>query len=903
MKPRLLVVTMLLAVLAAGFTDTDPVKNILEKLERLRSSYPQEKVHIHLDKPYYAIGDDIWFKAYVVNSERNQLSNNSKILYVELIDGKDAVKQSARLTLTDGLGWGNFHLSDSLGEGNYRIRAYTTWMRNFGEDFFFDKTITIGNVLSNDYITDVSYSFSKKGNAEKVVADIRYTDWEGKPVANREVNYDVQLEFRNMGKGKATTDRDGRIQLTFTNNQPWLLKTGEINTRLKINDKVEVNKSFPVKSTSNNATVQFFPEGGELVEGIRSRVAFKAVGADGLGINVSGYISDESNTKVANFSSQHAGMGVFGLTPQNGKSYKATVIYEDGSEKIYDLPKALNEGYVLSANNAHPENLMIEVSMSPSLAGNGQVTIVGHTNGVVSYVSKSKSDSSKKTTYNATVPKNRFSTGILHLTLFSSQNEPVSERLVFIDNSDQLDITVNGDPEYSKRQRSQLSLTVKDSKGQPQTGSFSVAVVDESKVPFDDIYENTILSNLLLSSDIKGYVEQPNYYFTNVDQKKISELDNLLLTQGWRRFTWKSILADAFPLLSFRPERDLSISGQVTDLKGKPVAGGKVTLLSSAGDVFVLDTITDSNGRFTFDNIYFADSTRFVVQARNAKDRKKVEIALDYIPPQLVTRSKNLPEVEVNVNRSILAYLKNSRKQFDELRKFGLATRSILLSEVKVVEKKPVVKESANLNGAGVADGVIRADQLENCFSLDQCLQGRVAGVVVKNGIAYATRNMYSSFTGLVPMQLILDGMYVEPTYLNMINPKDVETIEVLKSASNTAIYGLRGGGGVLIITTKRGKQNMGYSSYALGVASYHPKGIHKSREFYAPNYDDPEINTKIADLRTTVYWNPQVVTDQMGKAYFEYFNADGTGDYKVVVEGVDANGNIGRAVYRYKVK
>ncbi|HEY0898457.1 MAG TPA: TonB-dependent receptor, partial [Sphingobacteriaceae bacterium] len=301
MKRRFFVAAGLLIFLSvAGFIHADdPLQNMLNKLEKFRSEYPQEKVHLHLDKPYYAIGDNIWFKAYVVNGAKNQLSTLSKILYVELINEKDSVKQSARLQLRSGLAWGDFKLSDSLREGNYRIRAYTTWMRNFTEDYFFDKTITIGNALSNDYLTDVTYAFSKAGNAEKVTATIQYLDLEGKPVANKEMTYDVQLDFRNVAKGKTTTNAQGIAQLSFVNNQPWLLKSGKINTRVKINDKRIVAKTLPVKSTSTNVAVQFFPEGGDLVDGIRSRVAFKAVGADGLGVDIEGIITDEDKEKIA----------------------------------------------------------------------------------------------------------------------------------------------------------------------------------------------------------------------------------------------------------------------------------------------------------------------------------------------------------------------------------------------------------------------------------------------------------------------------------------------------------------------------------------------------------------------------------------------------------------------------
>lgn len=145
----LLLLPFIILIITLGFIQEDePLKKILSQIEKYRTEYPQEKVHLHMDKPYYAIGDNIWFKAYVVNAEKNELSALSKILYVDLINDKDSVKQSLKLPLTLGLAWGDFTLADSLKEGNYRIRAYTTWMRNFGEEYFFDKTITVGNSIS-----------------------------------------------------------------------------------------------------------------------------------------------------------------------------------------------------------------------------------------------------------------------------------------------------------------------------------------------------------------------------------------------------------------------------------------------------------------------------------------------------------------------------------------------------------------------------------------------------------------------------------------------------------------------------------------------------------------------------------------------------------------------------------
>ena len=903
MNRRLLILfPLIILAITFGFIQEDePLKKILFQIEKYGAEFPQEKVHLHMDKPYYAIGDNIWFKAYVVNAEMNELSALSKFLYVDLINDKDSIKQSLKLPLTVGVAWGDFTLTDSLKEGNYRIRAYTTWMRNFGEEYFFDKTFTVGNSIANTVLTNVNYTFNKTGNSERVVADVQYTDMEGNPLANKEVSYNINLDFRDIAKGKGITDARGNVQIAFTNNQPFILKSGKILTSIRLDEKTTVSKNFPVKSTSNQADVKFFPEGGELVTGIRSRVGFKAVGSDGLGMKISGYITDKGNNKLAEFESEHAGMGYFRLNPIPNEIYIAHIKFEDGSERTFPLPRVLPQGYVLSVNNNDAENLIVTIVTSEKIQPEAKFTLIAQTNGQVNFVAKNMLQGQA---FTAKIPKNRFPTGILQLTVFSPTNDPVAERLVFINHSDLLKIDMSTSKTvFDKREKVKLTLDVKDANAKPTVGSFSVSVIDESKVPFDESKETTIISNLLLSSDLKGYIEDPNYYFTDINEDKIRQLDILLLTQGWRRFEWKNILSNSFPNLAFEPETTMEISGRVKALNGKPVVGGKVTLFSSAGDVFLMDTLTDVNGEFKFENLNFSDSTKFIVQARNEKDRKNVDIELNRIPAQLVTKNKNEPMLEVNVNRSILPYLQNSKNQFDELRRYGIIGKSIMLAEVKVVEKKPVLKNSSNLNGAGNADAIIKSEDLLNCPFLTQCIQGRVAGIIVSNGIVYSARSMNSSFQGPVPMQIVIDGMMVEPEFISSINPLDVESIEVLKSGANTAIYGMRGGGGVLVINTKRGETNKDYRNYAPGIISYNPKGLYKGREFYSPDYADPKINTKMADLRTTIYWNPNIVSDSTGKASVEFFNGDGIGKYKAIVEGVDINGKIGRKIYKYTVK
>ena len=137
------------ALLLSFIQDDEAIKKLILSFQKFNNSHIQEKVYLHTDKPYYAIGDEIWFKAYVVDAQNLEPTPQSNYLYVDLIDGRDSVKKTLKLPLVAGLGWGNFELKDSLKEGNYRLRAYTQWMRNFGEAYFYDKIIKVGDSWTN----------------------------------------------------------------------------------------------------------------------------------------------------------------------------------------------------------------------------------------------------------------------------------------------------------------------------------------------------------------------------------------------------------------------------------------------------------------------------------------------------------------------------------------------------------------------------------------------------------------------------------------------------------------------------------------------------------------------------------------------------------------------------------
>jgi hypothetical protein len=903
MKPKK-IITGIIAVLCVAVmfafvrADDDPIKKIITQLSKWTDTDPQEKVYLHMDKPFYAAGEDIWFKAYITIGEKHQLSALSAVLNVELINEKDSVKQSVKLPVSNGVTWGGFALPDSLKAGNYRIRAYTNYMRNAGDEYFFDKTFVIGNSVNNNIFTKVNYQYTTQNGQPKINAAITYTNLNGVAYANKEVSYDVQLDFRSIAKGKGITDGNGVLNVSFVNNMPVMLKAGRIVTSIKYDDKKASTQTLAIKAASDKVDVQFFPEGGNLVNGLRGKVAFKATGADGLGVDIKGIVKDNTNTDVARLNPSHFGMGYVVFAPESGKTYKAVLTMADGSESTVALPVAVDVGYTLSVMSTDAANLIMKIGASQTLVDQGdEISVVAQQSGKVYYAAKTKIT---KGSFAAAIPKSRFPSGIVQFTLFSGKGEPLAERIVFIQNPDLLKLAITTEKQsYGPRQQVKLSLNAKDATDKPIVGSFSVAVTDETKVPVDESAETTILSHLLLTSDLKGYIEKPNYYFTNPTGQTQAELDALMLTQGYRRFVWKQVLNDTFPAQAFQPEKSLTISGTIKTSGGKPVPKAKVTIFTTSGGFFLMDSLADDQGRFAFKNLVFKDSIRFVVQARTPKNSKFVEIELDNAGIPIVTKNKNAPDIQVSTNNVLSNYLQNSKSQYQEQLKYGLGNHVTALKEVVITEKKKSpIENSSNLNGAGNADQVIKSDQLSTCPTLEMCLQGRANFVIFREGMAYSTRSPNK------PMQIVLDGMTMSEDFtLDNISPMDVESVEVLRTIAYTSMYGMRGGGGVLVITTKRGGSTSDLVRYAPGIVTYAPKGYYRSREFYAPKYDDPKTNANVADLRTTIYWKPNIVTDKEGNAAVAFFNADSKGTYMVVVEGIDSDGNLGRQVFRYKVE
>ncbi len=880
--------------------DSIPITSILEENSRLNMEFPLEKVYVHFDKPYYAVGDTVWFKAYLT-SIQNIPSPLSKIVYLDVVTSRDSLVETIKLPVVNSVATGSITLSHlNFEQGNYHIRAYTRWMLNFSPAYFFSHNLYVGNAINKELSTHITLSNSIMDKNVRVNAGISFRNEANRPLQNRKVSWEVIADYDRISRGKGVTDGNGFLELDFSSSRNVPIREGKLFTTLEVGRNEFLKASFPLTAVNSQNDVQFFPEGGELVADLPTHVAFKAIRSDGLGIEISGNVVDSEGNAIASLTSEHLGMGKFSFIPENNVVYFANINFSDGTTGTFKLPAVKTEGISLVVDNSDPLNLKFKINANPAYLKrnfNKGFYIVGRSGGVVYYAAQSVL---RNQVHTGSVPKSNFPSGIAQLSILSTTGKVLSERVAFILQNDTLNMKLKTDlPSYKARQKVNMKLNA-SIEDQPILGNFSVSVIDESKVPLNEDNETTIISNLLLSSDIEGYIEKPNYYFSKTDAERLGKLDLLMLTQGYRRYLYNDIIKEQTPPVGFLPEHSLSISGIIRRSDGMPLAHNQI-LLQIPERAFYKDGITDDKGRFIFTDLIFQDSVEAVINARGSSSARNLMINVDGEPYPALSKNINTPDELLNIDSALGTYLENSKLR---------NSTGFLLKEVQIEGRvrKPSHTDHSALSGlAMLADFTTEGDQLSGCTNLINCLS-TVMGLTYIDNQLYLTRS-YNSGNRL-PAEIYVGGMPVDINYLHSLQSSGVESIEVFLNDGLTGINQRSNTSGVVVINLKetpKGQQLSRQDFTELfppsNIMKFMPKGYSVERFFYIPKYTGPRTTLQSKDNRSTIHWNPILLTNENGDAEFEYFTADDKGTYRVVIEGIDADGRIGRTVYRFNVE
>lgn len=879
---------LLILVLLLGATKVSKSQDIQETLNRVENQAQkgvQEKLYLHLDKYSYTAGESIFFKAYTTIGIHNLYSSFSGIAHIDLIDGTKKVIQTMTIPLVMGLGIGDIALTDTLTEGSYRLRAYTNWMRNFDDQYFYDRTIQITNGRSDNIQTATVVSAGEKENEYTITL----STLSGLPLNKTRVNYEIIANDKSISKKRQTTDEQGRLHIAVDKKH----LDGSIKLRFENLEKLGVNKLIKLVDPSTESSVQLLAEGGRLLNGFINKLAIKSIDAKGLGKKAKvSFISRADTLSVVETNA--LGMGATVLFVNKDHAIQVLATFEDGTQQELKLPEIVTSGHAIVVNNQNDKRLFAQVNTSSDLVTGKDLYFVVQHLGNVLFVSKQKLNK-EELVFN--VDKKLLPSGVITLSILGENMQPILERPIFNYNqSSRLVSDVRLDhQEYGTRQKVSVDLNVGSTTDSMRIGAFSASVLNLSKIKDDIFSAPNILSSLLLSADLQGYIESPGYYFQK-ETIKTQELDYLMLTQGWRKYDWSKI--DSTLTYDHEVEKSLSISGYTKRLgREKPFPNATVQMISTKNYMDFLDTTSNEEGYFEFDNLLFPDSVKFIITAKDAKGKNNIDIVFNAFEGHPVGANRNVFEEKSDVNAAFIDQIADANRYFSELENIGLKDKAFTIEEVVVrrSQKKKVAENSRNLNGPGNADQVITAEDLSTCITLEMCLVGRLTGVIWQNGIPYNTR-------GNVPMQVVLDGMFIEADQISMINVSDVESVEVLRNINYTAIYGFNGAGGLLIITSKTGASAM-RNYVPKGILTILPQGVHLAKEFYKPTYEVAEESKIGLDLRTTIHWEPSIVTNEEGNASFNFYTADEKGTYLMIIEGLDLNGRILRKEVNIEVK
>jgi hypothetical protein len=760
---------------------------LLKDFNTYRESNYQEKLFLHLDRPSYLTGETMHFSAYLVDGSFHKPSGVSSVVYVEVLDRTNTTVLECKLSMHDGAGSGMLFLPATLNSDNYRVRAYTNWMKNYDPAFYFHQVVSIVN-----------------------------------PFRGKEAS----------GKPKE--------------------------------DEVQAH---------------FFPEGGNLIAGVSGKVAFRVTNADDTGIDFQGVLLNQHKDTIITFAPLQFGIGHFEFTPLPEDSYTAVITDHKGQRKSFALPAAQEEGYAMKVTDTLDAQVIISLrhvrKQTTSLVG---VYLVIHARNRISHAFFTPLvDGSGVVLVN----RNDLLDGISHITVFDQGMKPVCERLYFKQPKNLMTLQVAPNQKYYGVRRS-VKMDVTAQVGQEVTqADLSVSVYKLDSFPQSG---QNIVNTLWLTSELTGNVESPEFYFDSSTETK-QAIDNLMLTHGWRRFRWSALTLEQEK--EFVPEKNGHIlKGKIMHADGTP-ATKVLTYLSAPGKSINLYAYTSTEkGEVFYEMREFTDKQTVVVQTHPAAD-STLRISIDSpfstaydsqrIKPLVLTPALKDPILE----------------------------RSIAMQIADIYAMDSVTETSQERGQAfyGTADAVYLLDNYTRFPVMEEVMREYVPGVFVrkrKDGFQFLVAdNVHKSVFRESPL-ILLDGVPLfDEDEIMSTDPLLVRKLEVVQRRWYMGPLTFEG---IVSYSTYTGDLNGFKLNPRALVLDY--EGLQQQREVYAPVYGNrQQRESRLPDHRTMLYWNPRFTTASDGRVQLEFYTSDVPGIYKIVVEGITRNGEVGSATNVLEVK
>ena len=659
----------------------------------------------------------------------------------------------------------------------------------------------------------------------------------------------------------------------------------QINIYNPANLKTAIDATF-------NPEVKFFAESGNLVANLDNTVAFKCVDNNGLPLNVAGKIINATGQEKAQFKSTHDGMGKFNFTPILGEKYFAECLIDASTKKTVALPAITLNASLMKLTFSEGKSYLEINNTNVSDNTKKPAFVLGVEENMIAF--KIQLNENELVT-KVELPTADLPSGILKITLFSKENQPLAERLAFI-NTDDYEVKTKLETNTlgtTARAKNNFTFLVDDT----TVGSYSVAVIN-AELEIENIEgEDNIISRFLLTDNLRGKINNPAYYFENNDEVHAKNLDLVMLTNGWRRYSWTEILTNKFPEMVYKDPNYITLFGSAfAPYTTNPLKEASLLFFVKTNDSIpdIINKATNAVGDFEIPGMLFEDSATFFIQNSNARDKR---INLKLKSPSLSNlfsiNKKNIPYynfIKPNSNQftqiAKMVNVKNTEiKNVQLLESIQLTTKA--KTAMQQYEKK-YVKGLLGSSSARTLDFL--TDPPRSGVNILDYLKARLTGVTITGGpvnynINY--RNTSSLTGGQIPMAIFLDEY---PVDVSMVATMPADDFAIVKVFSNGPLAGV---GGALALYTNKDKKgkSSAYSSFSEAII----EGFAITKEFYSPNYDVSFTNNNtLNDNRTTIYWNPYLVNNKDYKQInFSFYNSDYAKKFKIVLEGLTKDGRL----------
>jgi hypothetical protein len=882
--------------LLVGYHQRSDLQDLAQKLvlnlTEHQDEFPTEKVFVHFDRQFYSAGDDIWFSVFVSAGHYQIPSELSKVVYVDFLSPNGTLIEQRRVEINQGRGQGDFKIPLIIEEGNFRIRAYTNWMKNFGEEYFFHKDIVAYDPFLSQFqpYFDWGIEESSKG-IFTYSANFSLLNKTFSPLDLKEISLKIKDGSNLILSVKANSDSIGKGKLSFVLTEELLKKNPSVEVQLNTTSIQSLVRKIALPYPDQLMDVQFFPEGGNFLLGVQNRIAFQSNFPNGRPATFNGRIVNSKGEQQATFETNINGFGSFLIQAQSGESYYA--IFETKTGEIRkQLPEAQMHGVSLQVDNLKPNFVRVKVMGSSS----EDILVLVHSRGMVNHIAQGRLEKNEVV---LSIPKDKLLQGVNHITVFNSNGIPLAERLIFTDHEDDLSLNVVFyDFNFDEKEKGVLEISAKDKNGKQVAGTFSISITDDFD-SFDLQDENHIKSHLLLQSDIKGRINNPAYYFQDNNLGLKQDLDLLLLTQGWRRFNWEEIIEGKLKETPNFIEQGINITGSITDNFDftKRLKGGEITTYLHGTESEFLISSFDESGKFIIPNLHFYDTAQVTILMKDKRFLGNLRIKLDE-PLNTIEQTEILSPrpYGFEINSRISSYLD---RKFDLVVKEKEFSRVIQLDEL-VVKGRRIPSEDDVIKMYGSGDfSIIPGERHPTTghWDLFSYLQGKVPGLVIQSigGVQaniYFRRNMGQFDINNPPNVLMMvNDVPVQRDFFFNLPLSQIAAIEIFRDPATTAIFGSAGGPGVIAVYTKKGLPPL---RPVPGLMTFQFPGYNIPREFYQPNYELLEDTRQEIDIRTTLLWNPSLNTSESESSQIHFYNSDRADRIRITVQGMDNWGRLG---------